>query len=81
MSARSGAGRADGATGMAAARGVGGAGTKNKGTATTPVLMTRAGVAAGPAPPADVGGGPAIRVPMTPARMAEVARDAAALAP
>ena len=81
MGARSGARWMAGTVGMAATRGVGGAGTRVRGAATTPVPMTRARVAAGPAPPADARGGPAIQVLRSPARTTGVARDAAALAP
>ena len=49
--------------------------------ATTPVLTMRVGVAAALAPPVDARGGPAIQVPMTPARTAAAARGVAALAP
>ena len=67
-------------TGVRTTLGVGVAGGRTGRMTMTPVPMMRVGVAAVLAPPADARGGPAIQVPMTPARMAAVARDAAALA-
>ena len=72
--------RLAGMTGVGVTLGVGATGGRTGRMAITPVPMMRVGVAAVFAPPADARGGPAIQVPMTPARMAAVAREAAALA-
>ena len=72
--------RAVGATGVGVVVGVSATGGKAGHITMTLAPMIRAGAAAALAPPADAQGGRAIQGLMTPARMAAVVRDAAALA-
>ena len=76
-----GTGRAAGMPGTVVMRGVGGAGIRGGRMTMTLLLTMRIEGAVDPALPAGARGGPVIRVLRSPARTAEVARDAAALAP